>query len=321
MADVADRKKVFENIEKGPEKKLKSVTPKVNDGMDRAKLLVNVQKGTEKKKLKSVTPKVHDGMGRAKLLGNVKKGAALNKVSAPETGLSRADKSAFLRSQAEKKGESFVEKLDKEGLKFFNHVCSLPFSEQAVAFLNAYWGEVGTQADFIYTVAWDKIKYADMHARGINYVHKYREGSNLEFDIGLYFYEQLCKFLSKPEGKEWKAEKYAPSQPKLMTAIVRKKELRDKVDVNFDGKVSMIEYLLYQYRAFANPADFVTRAMVGNRLIFFKYLGIQCSVSVPLPKCISRPKTSILRSGRHVWHSRRSTSESWLTRCISCLAN
>jgi hypothetical protein len=33
-----------------------------------------------------------------------------------------------------------------------------------------------------------------------------------------------------------------------MTSIVRKKELRDKVDVNFDGRVSFIEYLLYQVR-------------------------------------------------------------------------
>jgi len=100
-----------------------------------------------------------------------------------------------------------------------------------------------------------------MHAKGCNYVHKYKEGHALEFDIGLYFYERLCKFLGESKNSEWASEEYAPSQPKLMTAIVRKKELRDKVDVNFDGHVSMIEYLLYQYRAFANPADFVTRAM------------------------------------------------------------
>lgn len=36
------------------------------------------------------------------------------------------------------------------------------------------------------------------------------------------------------------------SQPEMMTAITRKKELRDKVDVNFDGKVSFLEFLLYQ---------------------------------------------------------------------------
>jgi hypothetical protein len=47
----------------------------------------------------------------------------------------------------------------------------------------------------------------------------------------------------------------------MLTAIVRKKELREKVDVNFDGRIGFIEYLLYQYRAFANPADFITRSM------------------------------------------------------------
>eukprot|EP00954_Amorphochlora_amoebiformis_P011134 872676-Amorphochlora_amoeboformis.AAC.3 len=51
---------------------------------------------------------------------------------------------------AEKKGESFVEKLDEEGLRFFNHVTDQKFSDQAIAFLNAYWHEVGSQADFIY---------------------------------------------------------------------------------------------------------------------------------------------------------------------------
>lgn len=48
-----------------------------------------------------------------------------------------------------------------------------------------------------------------------------------------------------------------------MTAIVRKQELRDKVDVNFDGRVSLLEYLLYQYKDYANPADFCVRSMAG----------------------------------------------------------
>uniref|UniRef100_A0A7S2QSY2 Calcium-regulated actin-bundling protein C-terminal domain-containing protein n=1 Tax=Norrisiella sphaerica TaxID=552664 RepID=A0A7S2QSY2_9EUKA len=235
MADTkaaAERKKIFEDLQKGG----------AND-------------------LNKVTPKVSDGLNRSKMLGNIKKGAKLNNVQAPSTELSRAQKMQFRKERAEAKGESFVEKLDDEGLKFFNHIAEQKFSDQAIAFLNAYWGEVGSQAEFIYTVAWDKFKYADMHARGISYVHKYKEGTKLEFDIGLYFYEQLCKFLGESKNQEWKDEKYEISQPKLVTAIVRKKELRDKVDVNFDGHVSMIEYLLYQYRHFANPADFVTRSM------------------------------------------------------------
>jgi hypothetical protein len=156
---------------------------------------------------------------------------------------------------------SFVEKLDKEALDFFNDVASRPFSQQAVAFLNAYWTEIGDQAEFIFNVAWETIKMADMHAKGISLVHKYEKGNDLDFNIGLYFYEKLCKFLDEDKKKEWTGDEYKKSQPEMMTAIVRKKELRDKVDVNFDGRISMLEYLLYQYKDYASPADFATRSM------------------------------------------------------------
>jgi len=160
---------------------------------------------------------------------------------------------------------AFTEKLSKEALEYFSMVCQKPFAEQAVAFLNAYWAEVGDQADFIFGCAWETIKFADMHAKGIAYVHLYNEGCDLDFNIGLYFYEQLCKRLD--EGKdfaEFKASNFAKSQPEMMTAIKRKTELRDKVDVNFDGRISFLEYLLYQYKDFANPGDFTQRSMKGG---------------------------------------------------------
>jgi hypothetical protein len=34
--------------------------------------------------------------------------------------------------------------------------------------------------------------------------------------------------------------------------------------VNFDGRISFLEYLLYQYKDFANPSDFTTRSMKGG---------------------------------------------------------
>lgn len=155
---------------------------------------------------------------------------------------------------------SFTEKLDKEAMAYFEQVCQKPFSEQAVAFLNAYWPEVHTEADFIFSVAWEMIKYADMHSKGIQYLYQYEEGRDLEFDIGLYFYEQLCKFLDDPKNEKW-VKDYPMSQPEMMTSIKRKTELREKVDVNFDGRISFLEYLLYQYQSVANPKDFCTRSM------------------------------------------------------------
>jgi len=156
---------------------------------------------------------------------------------------------------------SFVEKLAPDALAYFNEVANKPFAQQAVAFLNAYWPEVHTQAEFVFTVAWEIIKYADMHAKGISLIYQYDEGNDLDFNIGLYFYEKLCHFLEQPQNKHWAGPEWQISQPEMMTAIKRKQELREKVDVNFDGRVSFLEYLLHQYMAFANPSDFCTRSM------------------------------------------------------------
>jgi len=157
---------------------------------------------------------------------------------------------------------SFTEKLDADSLKFFNEVCKRPFSQQAVAFLNAYWPEVHTQAEFIYSVAWEMMKYADMHSKGVSLIYLYEEGADVDFNIGLYFYEKLCKYLEDPKNAQWIAKDLQVSQPEMMTAIKRKQELREKVDVNFDGRVSMLEYLLYQYMSLGvNPADFCIRSM------------------------------------------------------------
>lgn len=177
------------------------------------------------------------------------------------SGPAPADAPEFLRNSHQ--GNAFTEKLSADGLAFFNELCEKPFAEQAIAFLNAYWSEVGSQSEFIFTVAYEMLRKADMHAKGINYVHLYEEGNLLDFNIGLYFYEKLCKLvLDDDAGAKWRDDpQWAPSMPEMMTAIKRKIELREKVDVNFDGQVSFLEYLLYQYRDHANPADFVQRAM------------------------------------------------------------
>jgi len=157
------------------------------------------------------------------------------------------------------KTASFTEKLDAESLRFFSEVAKRPFSQQAVSFLNAYWPEVQEEAEFIYAASWDVLKSADMHSKGISLIHKYDEGCDVDFDIGLYFYEQLNKFVEDPKRSQYAS--YKRSQPEMMTALKRKTELRDKVDVNFDGRISFLEYLLYQYKDVANPADFCSRSM------------------------------------------------------------
>jgi len=159
-----------------------------------------------------------------------------------------------------KSGKAFTEKLDPEALAFFNEISHRKFSEQAVAFLNAYWPEAGSEAEFIYSVGWETMKYADMHSKGISLIYKYDEGADLDFNIGLYFYEKLCGFCEDPANNKTVA-KFPRSVPVMMTALKRKQELKDNVDVNFDGRISLLEYLLYQYKDVANPADFCKRSM------------------------------------------------------------
>jgi len=153
---------------------------------------------------------------------------------------------------------SLVEKLDPESLNAFNIATKKKFSEQAMFFLNAYWEEYGDQAEQIYSVAWEHMKMADMRVRGIKYLHLYEEGCELDFDMSLYVFEQLNKFYQNPDNAKWGKE-YSKSTPIDMTAIHRKKELREQVDINFDGKMSFIEYLLYQYHA--SPKVLMERSM------------------------------------------------------------
>jgi len=135
-------------------------------------------------------------------------------------------------------------------------------------------------------VAWETIKYADMHAKGISLLYQYEEGNDLDFNIGLYFYEKLCRFLEDPKNSRWTSEEFAISQPEMMTAIKRKQELREKVDVNFDGRISFLEYLLHQYERFANPADFCVRSMVCKPAVPFRSVP-------PLAPTTNQPTTRL----------------------------
>jgi len=160
-----------------------------------------------------------------------------------------------MASSPTSKGSSFTEKMDEKSLAAFTKAAKAPFSEQAMFFLDAFWEEFGQYADIIYSVHYEHMKMADMRIRNIQYLHLYEDGQDLDFDMGLYFFEQLCKFFTGEkttpqcsDGKTW-ASKYAKAVPQEQTAIVRKKELRDKVDVNFDGRISFLEYLLYQFDA------------------------------------------------------------------------
>jgi hypothetical protein len=172
------------------------------------------------------------------------------KKAGTSSGPSDYAKQQFKREQAAKaEGKSFTEALDPQSLEYFNEVCSRPFAEQAQFFLNAFWDEFSDHAEAVYAIHWRICKKVEMDSQGIAYLHLYEEGIDLDFDIGLVLFEQInLYFKNTAEGKA-DAAKYPLAVPEHMTSIVRKKELRDKVDVNFDGRVGFLEYLLYQFKA------------------------------------------------------------------------
>jgi len=138
------------------------------------------------------------------------------------------------------------QKIDSKTLAAFSEVGHKPFSFQAQFFLNAFWTEFSDNAEVIYHVLWEHMKMADMRTQGVQYLHQYVEGCDLDFDMSLYVFEQLGKFFEDGKNRsQWGDKKKA--MPTEMTALKRKQELRDRVDVNFDGRMCFLELLLYQY--------------------------------------------------------------------------
>jgi len=137
-------------------------------------------------------------------------------------------------------------KVDSKTLAAFSEVGHKPFAFQAQFFLNAFWTEFSAHADVIYTVLWEHMKMAEMRTQGVQYLHQYVEGCDLDFDMSLYVFEQLGKFYEDGKNRSRWGE-FKQAMPTEMTALRRKQELRDKVDVNFDGRMCFLELLLYQY--------------------------------------------------------------------------
>lgn len=108
--------------------------------------------------------------------------------------------------------------------------------------LNAFYDELKDEAQCIYEVLWEVIKRVDMDNKGIQYVHKYEEGNDLDFDMTLHLYEKVLYFFNDKKNAAWKASN-PRSIPKDMTAIARKKEIREKVDVDFDGRIGYVSQI------------------------------------------------------------------------------
>jgi len=215
----------------------------------------------KKKKLKKAgKTKVSDPLAGQRVMAGITGKHKLKKTKTKQKSGYEAAAAAYRKSHAGD-GKSFTEMLDEKSLEYFNEVCTRVFAEQAQFFLNAFWDEFGDQAEVIYRVHWDTMKKVEMESQGISYLHLYEEGLDLDFDMGLLLFERLVQYFKSADGKA-DAKQYPDAVPVHMTAITRKKELRDKVDVNFDGRVGFLEFLLYQFKA--SPKTLMERSTRGG---------------------------------------------------------
>eukprot|EP00004_Rigifila_ramosa_P011301 TRINITY_DN23_c0_g1_i1.p1 TRINITY_DN23_c0_g1~~TRINITY_DN23_c0_g1_i1.p1 ORF type:complete len:179 (-),score=46.98 TRINITY_DN23_c0_g1_i1:339-836(-) len=128
-----------------------------------------------------------------------------------------------------------------ELIEKFNKVTSLKYKDQAIFFLNAFWPEHSADAEKVWAcclkmVELDTVKKAD--------------GSDLD---------------------EFNAHKFLEAQGETLTVIALRERLR-KIDLNFDKKMALVEYLLSKFNA---PLEELLRRPQGTNEVF-DLLCVEC---------------------------------------------
>ena len=213
-----------------------SAATKQGDSLAQPRLIASIN--SNKVSLASVgAPKQGDSLAQPRLMASInshQRNVSLASVGAPVVNERRsidAAKGEFLQAKsAGTPAVAFLQALDADSLAYFCEVGKRTFSEQACFFLNAFWEELGDQAEVIYSVHFEVMKMADRRWRNIQYIHLYEEGNDLDFDMTLYFFEQLCKFFEDDKNAHW-VQKFPKAVPQMMTSVHRKKEIREKVRV------------------------------------------------------------------------------------------
>jgi len=136
--------------------------------------------------------------------------------------------------------------LSKKTLEDFNTVTAKLYRDQAVWFLNAFWVEFSDSK---------KAKSGeDKFAKGPDAVWKFWEAF---IEIDKTQWEEVNKKIWKQGWKEGNSldeffsHKYLERLDKTMTAITFRNEFR-KIDVNFDKRMAMVEFLLFEYKQEVN---------------------------------------------------------------------
>lgn len=155
--------------------------------------------------------------------------------------------------------------------------------------LNGFWNEISKEAESLWS--WVKLfAELDNHSK----VPRGAKGSELDQVLA-------AKFLEQTE--------------QTLTAKQRKEALRE-IDVNNDGKMALVEYLLYR---FGMTADQVANAKQGKCFNLFKEYARKEKRTPPATLfnlshadiCVHSHYTTVFAASFSNWHQQKATPKSW----------
>jgi len=119
--------------------------------------------------------------------------------------------------------------ISEQEKELFDHVCKKTHKDQAVFFLNAFWPELSKEADVIYGY-WQQTLSLDKQSW-----NALPEGKRSE------------NYTEAKDLDEFWSHKLLEMNGLTMTVIAFRNEFK-KIDINFDKRMGMVEFLLYKYQ-------------------------------------------------------------------------
>jgi len=145
----------------------------------------------------------------------------------------------------------------------FNEFAVQKYSQQAQSFLNAYWDEINHEAEKFWTWV-EQFSELDLENK--------TEGCNLD---------------------EFNAHRFLEKNQETKTVKELREQLKE-IDLNFDKRIALIEYLLFRYKKSVN--DFISRPQGDNSKEIEKAQQMIDEVQEALDRAISSAKEAKSRA-------------------------
>jgi len=130
-------------------------------------------------------------------------------------------------------------KLEGKTLADFSDVTRRPYKDQGIFFLNAFWPEYGASAE-------EKEEKKNVPERIWRYWQRIKELDYKQY-IALPDNKRMDEYKETPNLDEFWSHKMLEMDGKPLPVIQFRQEFR-KIDLNFDNKMALIEYLVYEFK-------------------------------------------------------------------------